>query len=126
MKTFFASLIITCLAALANAQTVAPLYQNQLRGFAQQSFSTDSNSYKLTPPQLFKAPPAPRLNLLPGLSAPAQTGNNNTIIVYSRMPVAHLQSNDDMPVAKPGPDSFNLGIKKVEVIGDVFATTIAP
>jgi hypothetical protein len=98
MKTFFLALTIVCIGSLARAQNAGGLYNNQLKGFGKSaigidtSLSSRNNLKTLTPADYLNLQ---KLNATP-LLALANTGSTT---VYSRMPVAHLQSTDKMPVA---------------------------
>ena len=114
MKTIFIALIIACVAFSASAQSVNSLFQNQVNSIRLQPLKIDTSLNKLVTPKLpgvgyngFNLPLATTAPLahLPGFP--------DALVVYSNMPVKHLQSTDNMPIAGIDAAGYSTSIKRV-------------
>jgi hypothetical protein len=82
------------------------------------------NQFKLSDSSLFKnfAPKQNQLALLNSLN-----NNTNGDIFYSRMPVAKLESNDNMAIIKPqSNEHYTMMIKRIKVVDPLATKPITP
>lgn len=113
MKIIFIA-FVACFTLKASAQVDTGLLRNQVKQFNPGGL-TDSSLHRLTfatqalkPGIILKD-----FRTIP-LAAPAEEANS--ITVYSRMPKAQLDRQDNMPVAKVSPMGFHMLTKRVIVI----------
>lgn len=114
MKTIFAAIVITGFALSASAQVAPALLQNSVKDFKLQGLN---NNINLSPLTQLKTPQTPdNYFTLPAFNAlPHMYGFKDAQTVYSRMPLAHLQNNTNMPIAALNASGCTLLVKRVRV-----------
>lgn len=105
MKNIFLAVIALCFATAASAQIKPDLLAQRLNNLRLQNFKADTSISKLLAPTL-----TPGNYFKQGLIASVSATSFN-----SHMPVKHLSSADNMPVAKVSAQGFNMPVKTITV-----------
>jgi hypothetical protein len=118
MKIIFAALALTGFALGANAQVAPNALQNTLKDLKPNLLSNTVDKLTLsqpltTPGNYFTLPRIDEKQLHHFDGFATATGTQTE---YSRMPIAHLQSNDRMPILKLNANGYTMLVKPLALI----------